>query len=152
MKQLPNDPDKLREMLRKLKDREMLLEADLAIKECPELEQSITELVLCVADCRSVEKTSRVMRRTDEAARGRVDALRRQVEYHENKLGALRRVLAGLEDAGGKRSDEELRGLCDRLRERHDAVSGEFVQRNVDLGAMIPQLHHFLGNGFSKQG
>ena len=151
MKQLPNDLEKLRELRKKLKDKEMRLEADLAIKEVPELEQSITELVLCVVDCKRAEKASRVMQRTDEATRRRIAALRRQVGFYENKLNALRRVLADLENPGGRRSGAELQRLRERLRERHDAVSGEFVQRNVDLGAMIPQLHHFLGNGFSKR-
>ena len=147
MKSLPTDPERLREMLEKLKDKEMRLEADLAIKDCPAMEQAITELVLCIADCRRAEKTATVVERSDAAVQKRIETLRSQIAYYENKIRTFKATLAELEDpdSDGPRFSEEAGKFRARLRKHFDDWVDAFSERGVELETLIPQLNDFLG-------
>lgn len=133
----------LREMLKKLKDKEMKLEADLAIKEHPELEKGIIEVILLISDVRKAERGIKVIKRVDE--KKRMEVLKEQIEYCEKKLTAYRAALEEInsEDKTKRmRSDREL--AVKKLNKCYKEWQELLVDSNVDLKKLIPPLEDYL--------
>ena len=154
-------------MLRKLKDKETRLEADLAIKEFPELEIGITEVVLALSDVKKarelekVAKSSSMNSRRAEAtldqitaAEEKIDALRlmdasptrdRQISFYENRLAILKESIAENEEV---EIISEVRMSVDeaisRLREVFSKWAEPFDEKGIDLPELIPALRELL--------
>lgn len=164
---LPDSPVELGELLRKLKDKETRLEADLAIKEFPELEIGITEVVLALSDvkkARELEKVTKASsmdsRRAEAtleqiaAAEAKIDALRlmdasatrdRQISFYENRLAILKESIAENEEveviAEVRMSVAE---ATNRLKEIYAKWSEPFEENGIDLPELIPALRELL--------
>ena len=84
------DPALLTEMLGKLKDKEIRLEADLAIKEFPEVVRGITEVVLALSDVDRVLVALRACEQTAGSSVTKMDAVIAQIENHVKRLEVAR--------------------------------------------------------------
>lgn len=147
-KELPTDVAELRNLYDRLKDKEMKLEADLAITENPNVEEAITRVALSLAEVKKldeqIQKTDKladpVARRQMDALVNRANHLRRQLEVAEAQISKL----------GGKTA-EKLSGLrMNRDRSfaqlnsvfRHASVT--LNQFDLQLEQIIPSIADFI--------
>ena len=165
---LPDSPCELAAMYDKLKDKERRLEADLAVKEHPEVEIAIIEIVLALSDVDRVDIQLRACEQTNTLAAKRSGSLLAQIEtvgetirklkaepegtLRDTKLKFFSNKLETLEAtvADGARSNEflELRATREtaliRLRDLYEKWTETFSVCKVDLCALIPKLHTLL--------
>ena len=82
----------LRKQLQRLKDKETRLEADLAIREHPELEAAVYEIIMPLAKVRKVEKELRALEGRNDLRK--VTAYSTHVDFYERKIQAMKKVIA----------------------------------------------------------
>ena len=144
-KELPDTLDGLREALAKLKDKEARLEADLAIKEHPELEHHLATIVLRFVEWKRATAGLEAMKPTDAGQRKQVEALQRQLEFYQAKVEDVRAALA---DAGAVKNHELLAGkqnlARDVLRHACDEAGPELVAAGVRMVDLLPSLEDFI--------
>jgi len=146
-KGIPTDPEELREMLKKLKDKESRLEADLAIKEHPELEQGITCLILAMVDVKKVDQQLRVTKRPASGNEAQVAALTKQIAFYKNKMEAAQATLDELTGGSGKKLTTLNTKQCEalgELRKQYDEWADAFGDAGVDMFDMIPSLQDYV--------
>jgi predicted nucleic acid-binding Zn-ribbon protein len=147
-KNLPSDPEVLKERLQKLRDKEVKLEADLAIKDQPELEEGITHVVLAMYEVRKLDSAIRKSQKpaTPEDRRA-VDALVKQIQFYKSKLAAAEQ---GLKERGGSTAEKyavlhqhRARAANQLLKifdETHDVFSG----KGINLTNLLPSVKDLL--------
>jgi len=147
-KELPTDPDDLRKLYDRLKDKEMKLEADLAIKEHPQVEEAITRVALALAEVKKLDEQIQkadkpddlAERRKMEALVTRANHLRRQLEIAEDQIREL----------GGKSAEKlsELRMNRDRsfsqLCQIFTHSQGVLSDYELDLPGVLPSIADFI--------
>jgi len=151
-KKLPTDVGMLREMLRKLRDREVRLEADLAIKEHPELEDAIIAVVLRLTDAKKAKVRLDAVQPGDHRECARLQALQRRAAYYREQLASIEAALcettAGEKFAGFQSKFDESRALLGaEFAKRQEALE----ERGVRLLELLPSLDEFLPKP-SKEG
>ncbi len=149
-KELTTDPEILAKLLVTLKDKEAKLEADLAIKECPELEAGITQVVLVMNEVRrldaSIMKNPKPETEEDQRA---VEVLCNQLEFYRHKLAA---VESSLQEKGGKAAKkyaELRRNRREALKQLSTIFSGVgevFASKGIDLKQLLPSIADFTEN------
>lgn len=149
-KELTTDPEALTKLLNTLKDKEAKLEADLAIKECPELEAGITQVVLAMNEVRRWD-TSIMKNPKPETAETQkaVEALCNQIEFYRHKLATAE---SSLQEKGGKASKKyaELRRnrreALKQLSAIFSASEEVFAVQGISLKQLIPSIADFTEN------
>jgi len=144
-KELPADLDGLREALAKLKDKEARLEADLAIKEHPELEEHLATVVLRFVEWKRAVAGFEALQPSDEKQRAQLAALQRQLDFYEAKVADVRAAMA---DAGAGKNHERLvtkqTVARDTLREAYEAAVPDLETHGVRMVELLPSLEDFL--------
>lgn len=145
-KKLPETEFELLELLQKLKDKEMRLEADLAIKDHPQLETPIAHMALAIAEVKKLDgqivKVEKPMDKTTEvnAAVTRIQYLRGQLQTAEEGLKSL------MPDTGNKLLDlASNRQLgMNQLSGIYAAVDKKFKEHGIDLAAALPSITEYI--------
>lgn len=146
-KVMPTDIEGLREELAKLKDKEARLEADLVVREHPDLEKAIIRLILVMTEVRKAEKDIAVTDKPPETARKQIEALQNQLRFYENKIVAIKAQIESLSgDAGtkfatlrSKRAEAVL-----KLQAEWTTAKPEFDAKSVKMLDLIPSLNDLL--------
>lgn len=147
-KELPTDPQKLRELLKILKDKEMKLEADLAIRDQPDLEEGITKIVLAMSEVRKMDEA---MRKSDKPVspedQKAVEALISQRNFYQGKADTLTKLIL---EKGGREAEKFAevvnirREYVNQLQKVYHFVSDKFEQKGINLRNLVPSLADFL--------
>jgi hypothetical protein len=152
--ELPTDPAQLREMYEKLKDKEMRLEADLAIKEHPEVEEGITRVALALSDVKKLDQSIlKAEKPDDEASRREVEALVNRAAHLRNQLEVAE---SQLREKAGKAGDRmiDLRRARDvsfqQLIRVFKAAEKVFEEHSLDLAKIIPSISDFVASKKSE--
>ncbi len=153
-KKLPNDPAALADRLRRLKDKEARLEADLAIKDHPALEAAITHVVLAMADVRKMDAT---LLRSNKPAkledRKQVEALVKQIEFYKHKLTTAKELLR---EKGGRDAEKYAETRQSRVKAFNqlqfifEQASEVFESQGLNLTQVIPSIADFIGKEAGK--
>jgi len=167
---LPESPVELAEMLRKLKDKEARLEADLAIKEHPKVEIGITEVVLALSDVKKARELEKVTKSSSmnsrraeatleqiKAAEEKIQELRlmneletnakttRQISFYENRLAVLKESIA---ESPEVEEIVEIKGSVDeaigQLFTVYKKWEPAFESYGVDLCELVPALRELV--------
>jgi len=144
MKELPTDPDKLHELLKKLKDKEAKLEADLAIQEHPELEDGITAVVLAMSACRKADRKFKLAEKPPVPEREHIESLEAQVEYYRSKLDAAETALAERVEGSYLKIKRAQRAAHDTVKTTFETWRHTFDERGVDINSLLPGLANLL--------
>jgi hypothetical protein len=132
-------PAGIREQLEKNRIKQNKLMADLAIKEHPELESSITTITNFIQE---LQKSDNAIKMGAEAnVQAERDRVAKQIEFYQNKIKAL-------QDAQSKADSSS---IVDQLRTNRttalknlkramNAVSEDFKKVGVNLGDLIPTV------------
>jgi hypothetical protein len=149
VKRLPTDPEELRQLYDKIKDREARLEADLAMRDCPALEDRIKELVLCLVELRKIKQQR--YKREAEAPPGlerkKLQVLLNQLRFYGEKIALLKLTLDDLTSGAGSKwinldqREAETRQQLQRLFEESRSL---FQEHEVDLIQLIPSMGDFV--------
>lgn len=134
----------LREKLKKLKDKEVKLEADLAIREQPELEKQIIDLILTVSDLKKVDKNIKISSGVSVDVDSRLEANNRLIKFYESKIRVLRDTNKELSSGDGKyvKLREEREKLVMRLKGKFKEVTDSFDK--VNFQELVPSLSEYL--------
>lgn len=143
LKPLPNDPDKLRELLKSLKDKEMRLEADLAIKENPDYEDKIIQIILAMSDVRKAEKGLKLATQSDKEIKEEIKTREAQYKYFKNRAETAKCRLDELRE--GIDSDE-MKSQKEQAVERLRDCYKENKPDELDLKKLVPSLEDYLDN------
>lgn len=142
-KALKESPEGIREQLAKLKENEAKMIADLAVKENPELEASIT----------TVSSFIREVQKNDEALKMGADVnvekqragLRNQIEFYQKKIEGIKAqldssdadtVLSQLRDGRTK----AIANLADAVK----TVAPDMAKHGTSVESLIPTILPFL--------
>ena len=149
-KALPTNGLELRAMIEKLKDKEARLEADLAIREHPRLEDGIMTLVLAMSDVRKLDGQIKITDRPSRDTTRERDRLEKLITFYEGKIATCRSQLESVSDGSDakfislrKDRAEASARLQDHMNEWADA----FGDVDVDICKLIPSLHDLLPRG-----
>ena len=126
----------------------MRLEADLAIKEHPELEDVIIAVVVRLTDAKKAKVRLDAVQPGDQGECARLQALQRQAAYYRERLAALCETTAGEKFAGFQSKFDESRALLGAEFARRQEVLEEHGVRLLEL---LPSLDEFLPKP-SKEG
>jgi len=148
-KELPTDPMALKALLQKLKDKEMRLEADLAIKEHPEVEDAIVRLALAIADVKKIDGAIlKADKPETEEGRKQLEGLVNRIRYLENNLAAAKQLLR--ESHGGTIGERyvELKKYRDMAKAQLQTIYQEtgkiFAEAGLDLDSILPSVKDYL--------
>jgi len=144
-KALPTDPKVLASMLAALKDKEAKLEADLAIKEHPELEAGVAAVVLRLVEARKAKAKLDTVQPSDAKKRERLQMLHTRLEHLRRQVEATEAALA--DEEGGAKYDGmrvKLEAAVVGLQEEFDKWLPEFREHGVRLRELLPSLADFL--------
>jgi hypothetical protein len=134
--------DELRTALRTLKDKEAKLEADLAIKECPDLEDAITPIVLALHKVKLCDrKLSEV---TNVTWQKQVKEVNSQLQYFRNRVLACKQArdeLLKSSEAPAIQADRQ--SHADNLRDLISESTERFGKAGISLQTIIPSLEDF---------
>lgn len=134
--------DELRDALKTLKDKEAKLEADLAIKEHPELEDAITPIILALHKVKVCDrKLSEV---TDVTWQKQVREVNSQIQYFRSRVLACeekRDKLLESSEAPAIQADRDWH--ADNLRELVAESVERFTKAGISLKNLIPSLEDF---------
>jgi len=143
-KRLPTDLSGLRKLLRSLKDREIRLEADLAIKDHPEMEDAVISVMVRVADAQKAKTQLDAVRPTDVEECSRIIALQRQATYFRERLKTL-------EEAMKEAAGEKFTGFQAKYDQAQTLLSAEYLKRQrvfdehgISLRELLPCLDEYL--------
>lgn len=146
--ELPTDAVALKELYAKLKDKEMRLEADLAIKDHPEVEACVTKLALALADVKKLDlDIGKIATPESESRKKELDALMLRAEHLRRQLKI---VEDQIEEFGGKVMEKlgTLRSnrakSFEQLREVYGETSRIFGEFGFNLDAVIPSIMDFI--------
>jgi hypothetical protein len=147
-KPLPNDPDKLKLMLEQLRDKEAKLEADLAIKDHPELEAAITKLILAIADLKKVEAAVLKADKPGTLQEQRqLEALQLQVRVQTGRLRTLEDLLKEKGGPSGLRwldLKDIRKQYSAQLYDIYRAVVVSFLEHGIDLQKVMPSVLDYV--------
>lgn len=165
-KSLPTNPMELKKLLEKLKDEEIKLEADLAIKKNPEIEDGIVAVIVHLSEVKRLDRILVAVDKPQESAENRADTLDRRRRYFESKLADAKEMgnkkLQDYYAEQVKKVKADIRGLAKdaghaylRLRhERQQAVhalrstfadwTDRFQRAKFDLDYFLPALPKIL--------
>ena len=130
------DVEEFKRQLDKLKDKEAKLEAVLAIREFPDLEEAIYEIIVTIAKIRKIEKSIRAMQPKVNVVRA--EAANTQIELYKRKIAEI--DAAGKEDTFSKQARKFYTGKLQAIfsgtsrKVRYDVVK---VQLETEYGKLI---------------
>jgi hypothetical protein len=154
----------LQEQYDKLKLKEAKLEADLAIRDCPELEKPIAEVILAYVDARTAKEQYELVAPMGPK-KSRLDAARSQVGIWERKLAeetgvdieaSHRRLFYETKLAASKAAIED---ICDpkfdkmkakylvatqKLKDTYTRLLPIFEEVNFNWELLLPSIRVFL--------
>ena len=132
----------LREALQTLKDKEAKLEADLAIKEHPELEDAITPIILALHKVKLCDrKLSEV---TNISWQKEVKEVTLQLQYFRRRVLACEGVRDKLlESSEAPAIQADRQSHADNLRDLVSESTGRFTDAGISLHNLIPSLEDF---------
>ena len=135
-------PDQLRDTLAKLKDKESRLEADLAIKEHPELESEITPIVLALTQLKQCDKD--LAKNVNVEQQKTLKSLDNQILYFDRRVAELHRQRSGILAASQVEKFEKLRDKWSTtLKTLVSQSSDKFDEFGVSLRQIIPSIEDF---------
>jgi len=146
-KQLPTDPVELHELLGKLRDKEMKLEADLAIASTPTLGGAITKLALATAGVKKMDANLMKLEMPDEDSRIQAKALATRIEYLRNQLVSAEQLLQDtIGDSAKKLLElrEHREQEFDQLCAIYDSTNQLFDTHDIPLGKLLPSTADFV--------
>ena len=147
-KQLPTDRDELEALYTSLKDKEMKLEADLAIKEHPPVEEAVTLVALSLADVKKLD--SKIMKETvseSSESKARLNALLNRATYLRQQLEITE---SQIKQHGGKTAERIASLKYDRDRSFNQLMSSYrhakkiFDDLDLDLAKILPSVTDFI--------
>jgi CCR4-NOT transcriptional regulation complex NOT5 subunit len=144
-KALPTDPKVLASMLAALKDKEAKLEADLAIKEHPELEHGVAAVVMRLVEARKAKAKLDTVQPSDAKKRERLQMLHTRLEHLRRQVEATEAALA--DEEGGAKYDGmrvKLETAVVGLQEEFDKWLPAFQEHGVRLRELLPSLNDFI--------
>lgn len=150
-KPLPTEPSILTGLLNSLKDKEMKLEADLAIKDNPTLATNIQRLALATARLKKDTEGINKMQYESLDDRTRSEALVRRLQYLGNQQ---KNTLSNLESIIGSEKDakkiielfEHCKNGRDELKKAYEATKKDFEDQGLRLETLIPTTWDFLSD------
>lgn len=135
-------PEQLREALRSLRDKEARLEADLAIKEHPELEAEITPIVLALTQLKVCDKE--LTASIDVSGQKELKAVEAQLIYFKRRVRELEQVREKLIASSKSARLEERRESCaEELNDILMASVPKFEAVGVSIHQIVPSLEDF---------
>lgn len=145
LKDIPSNPEDLKAYYKKLKDKELRLEGDLAINDDPDLEDAIMGIILALHDVKEIDSKIRVVERPSADVESRIVALKGQVALYESRLEAVKATLKELESGGGKfhRMSGDYVTALKNLRDQVLKWKDRFEAQGVNLLELIPTLSEF---------
>jgi len=144
-KPLPTEPDELRDLLAKLKDKELKLEADLAIRDHSPLEDEITTIALAMGELKKIDAAAyKHLSCTENLGESEV-ALNLAVAARI-KLDAAMAVLGKKTDKGKLLVENKLsrRRALLQLSNSVDSAQEQFKDANLDMKTIIPSVTNFV--------
>ena len=171
-KELPTDPDELKQILIKLKDKEIRLEADLALRQQPTLEPAIISICIAIHDVKqadialkvtqlqsgSVDNTKRLEQLTRlikvyeaNIAKVTADESIKKV-FYEQKIESCkmaRRDLAKGADTKYLRLKADRELAVQRLRKELSRQKKHFEDAGFNFQYFLPQLEKFVPELFT---
>lgn len=153
-KPLPTDVNELKELHSKLKDKEMRLEADLAIKDNPELEDVIVQLALATARAKKLKAGINKVP-LDLSARSQAAGLAVRIRFLENQLSnAHERCNKVCGDAKTASKWVELSNHnyseIAQLKTIYEASEKRLQGTGVDLDVLLPSTAKFIKDSDKK--
>lgn len=147
-KELPTDPAELQALYEKLKDKEMRLEADLAIKEYPEIEEIITKVALGLADVKKLDdKIQKATKPEDPEERKQIEALVNRRQHLQQQLDLCE---AQIKEKGGKEINKlielkQQRDLSfDQLASIYTVAHELLGDHELRLATVLPSITDFI--------
>lgn len=143
---IDNSISPLKEKLKKLKNKELKLEADLAIREYPEVEDAICRIALALNDYDKSAKTLKVMK-ASKSDKEKIEAFKLQIKYHEEKIRNLEACVSGLLGGDGEKYKKLLAKKEKAKKEVLDAMTETgpiFESNSVKILELIPRLREIL--------
>src|SRR3990172_6771176 len=114
-KELPRDLVLLRRMLKKLKNDEARLEAALAVRKFPELEEGIVAVIVVMSEVQQCEKNLKIMTLPVDQAAKQIETLTSQIDYYSARIetvkGAGQLKLAELYESRIESAKERIKDL-----------------------------------------
>jgi len=133
----------LRKMLKALKNKEAKLEADLAIKEHPELEDSITPIVLALNNLKSCSK--KLSQVSDPAWSKQVKSCEQQLVFFKKRVANLETELSELLSSSEAPALIEKRDeAAGELRSILEKCEMDFSLAGIKADDIIPSLEDFV--------
>ena len=133
----------LKEALKTLKNKEARLEADLAIKEHPELEDSITPIVLALTKFNDWDK--KLTSVADPSWTKEIKSVEKQLIFYRKRVLDLEASHCSLLSSSEVPTLREGRNLAaQELRETLSQHSPNFSSVGITADAIIPSLEDFV--------
>jgi hypothetical protein len=134
---LPNDPTQLKEMLTQLKNRELQLEIDIALREVPELEEYVIRLMMLCEAVKIAKAQSLIIDKVPTNNRAALDAAERQLVFYSSRLEQC-----GTDESLKKTLQMKVDDLTSKIRSLKSEVSERVTQRTVaaDFGDKLTRL------------
>lgn len=136
-------PEGIRDQLDKLKEKEAKLLADLAIKEHPALETTITSVSGIVRDAQKATKAMTLG--IESSVERKREAFQKKIEMYENKIAAIRESISNLSGDSVKGQLEENRATAMvNLKRILVASEDQFAAAGVTAEMLVPAVGNFL--------
>ncbi len=151
IKQLPTDLPLLREKLQNCKNKEIRLEADLAIKDFPDYENEIATVALTLFEYVKALQNTKSADRPGKDQQAQIKALSTQIKFYESKLQDAQTTLTNLFE-----KDKGRIGRYHKLQDRQhtwlvqveaiiDELAPEFEKSGkIDLVNLFPRLREMF--------
>tara|TARA_R110002020_G_scaffold123580_19_gene280295 strand:- start:1061 stop:1579 length:519 start_codon:yes stop_codon:yes gene_type:complete len=135
----------LRQQLQTLKNKELKLEADLAIREYPEAEVALIKIALALFEFNKATHALKVSEKPDEITRKKLEVLANNLRYHENKIETFKTMLSdALQDGGVVSKYQKLNQKLDHAASAVDEAcsqnSDDLFAASIDLDSVFSIL------------
>jgi hypothetical protein len=146
--ELPTDPATLKEMLEKFKDKEMKLEADLAIRIHPTLEDYIIGVMVAMSEVKKRKEALKSVHPTMDKVKGdTLASLNNRLRHFKQQVELLESMIKKhTNDPSGKyvEANEILRLSVAQLRTKYIEACNKFAEQGVDLTKVLPNVTECL--------
>lgn len=137
----------LRQVLGECKDREAQLEADLAIRENPLIEEAVMNIAIRLVDLKNATNALRTVKKPKGEKSKRIEQVRTQLEFYRERVKALELLLEellGKDSANLIKLEEKCQVCRKKLKEECDRWEDILVDNRVSLTTILPSIQDHL--------
>ena len=146
-KQKATEIEVLRRKLKHLHDKEIRLEADLALNLHPELEEGIIEVILGLTDCKRLEASLRVVDKPEDVILKQIETLQRTKGFYEEKIRVINDQLKELLAGTGDKFLETREEFANAKVALHETVmkhEDDFQESGIRVVDLLPDISRYF--------